>query len=208
MTRWWNELAAVLDEITPGGLVGLAFILFLLASVIALLWYNWPLHLPSRRRSRSSSAKRRRLRLRRFRLGRLRWRWPSWRWRRRHRREASTVDELGPDELPDLPAEVLAQSADQLAAAGRFAEAVRERLRAIVRELIEREVIEHRPGWTVTELANAASQARPEAAAPLRSAVETFSLIWYAQSPATAADDERLRGYAAAVHDALLVAQP
>jgi hypothetical protein len=78
-------------------------------------------------------------------------------WRRRRRRTVpADIDGLAPDELPDLPAELLALTADQLAAAGRYAEAVRERLRAIVRELIDREVIEHRPGWTVTELAAAA----------------------------------------------------
>jgi len=83
---------------------------------------------------------------------------------------------------------------------------VRERLRAIVRELIDREVIQHRPGWTITELAAIAARARPATADPLRGAAMVFSDIWYGQRPATAGDDVAMRGYAASVHSALEVA--
>ena len=111
--------------------------------------------------------------------------------------------DLPPDELPDLPAATLVLSADEYAAAGRFAEAVRERLRAIVRDLVEREVITHRPGWTVTELAREAASARPAAATPLDAATAVFSEIWYGQRVATATDDQAMRTHASGVRTAL-----
>jgi len=206
MSRWWNEFVAVLADGTPGGIFGLAIALLIAATVIGVLWYTWPPRLSWLRR-RSGAGRRGRwrgFRLRWPRFGRLRWRLPKlrWPWRRR-RRVARALDEVADDELPDLPAEILALTADELAAAGRYAEAVRERLRAIVKELVERAIIEHRPGWTVTELAAAAARERPATAGPLRGAAGTFSEIWYGLRPATVHDDTRMRGYAASVHSAL-----
>jgi hypothetical protein len=202
-TRWWSEAFAVLDEVVPGGTGMLFLASVLLAVLIALGWYLWPWQWlrrsggDRRRRSGRDGARRQR---RRFRLGRLRWRWPRW---RRRRAAPAPLDDLPPDALPDLPAGVLLLSADQLAAQGRFAEAVRERLRAIVRDLIERAVLPESPGWTVTELARAAATARPALATPLGAAVDTFSEIWYGLRPATAEDDAAMRAHAAAVHGVL-----
>jgi D-serine deaminase-like pyridoxal phosphate-dependent protein len=126
-------------------------------------------------------------------------RWPRWRWRR----AAPEHADLPPDRLPDLPAAALAHSADELAAQGRYREAVRERLRAIVRDLVERDVITHRPGWTVTELAVAAGRARPATAAALAAASEIFSGIWYGQRPADAWQDAAMRDLAARVRAGL-----
>ena len=206
--RWWNEAVASVSDLISLPL--LAFLSFLAALLLSLALYFWPHWLPwrwrlwSRRRDGSGRAgKRSRFR---FRFGALRWRWRL-RWRRRKRRGAPDLSpDLAPDELPELPAELLTLIADDLAAQGRYAEAVRERLRAIVRELIERGVIPHTPGWTVTELANAASRARPALAAPLGGAGGVFSEIWYGLRPATAEDDHAMRGYAEAVRATL--AQP
>jgi hypothetical protein len=207
--RWWNEAVADLGDVIPVPL--LAFLSLVLTLIIALLLYFWPLNFAwgsgsgRRRRDRSKDG---RVGGRRFRFGALRWRWRL-RWRRR-RRQASELDDLPADELPDLPASVLALTADELAAAGRYAEAVRERLRAIVRDLIERDVIPNSPGWTVTELARAAVQTRPALGSGLNGAVRVFSEIWYGLKPATADDDQSMRGYAAATAQALAlaVAQP
>jgi hypothetical protein len=107
---------------------------------------------------------------------------------------ASSEDvEATGDELPDLPVEAFLSLADRFAAEGRYAEAVRERLRGIVRGLVDRQVIEHRPGWTVMELAQAAATARPAVGTPLREAAQVFSDIWYGQRPAGATDDARMR---------------
>src|SRR5690606_31612112 len=89
--------------------------------------------------------------------------------------EPEPEPEPAADHLPAVAAEVLVLSADELAAQGRFAEAVRERLRAIVRELVDRGVVDNRPGWTVTELAALAGSARPELLASLVAATDIFS---------------------------------
>jgi hypothetical protein len=205
VSRWWNEFMAVIDDIVPGGLLLLTIGLLVVATIVALLWYFWPPRLPGFLRRGRDRRRDRTRRRRRWRFRWPTWRWLRWRWRWRRRRRAATPEpaELAPDELPDLPAEVLALTADQLAAAGRYAEAVRERLRAIVRELVEREVIAHRPGWTVTELARTAGRARPAAAPPLAGASDVFSGIWYGLRPASVDDDLRMRAYADEVHAAV-----
>ena len=206
--RWWTESIAALADAVPGGVPMLVFLSFVLAVLLSLALYFWPGWLPwnwrfrrgSRGKGRSNQRESRGWR--RFRFGALRWRW-RFRWRRRRRGERDALDDLPPDELPDMPAEVLALTADQLAAAGRYAEAVRERLRAIVRDLIERAVIPHTPGWTVTELAAAAGRARPALSPPLRGAADVFSEIWYGLRPATLDDDIAMRAHAKAVKQVL-----
>jgi hypothetical protein len=182
------------------GPVVLLLIALVLAAILAavLYWLSTGNGFGSGRGGRGGRGGRRRLRLGSLRL-RWRWRWP---WRRRRKRSEDLAD-LPPDELPDLPAATLVLSADEYAAAGRYAEAVRERLRAIVRDLVEREVITHRPGWTVTELARVAAEARPAAASPLDAATAVFSEIWYGQRTATADDDQAMRGHASNVRTAL-----
>ena len=194
MIRWWNEFLANVDDTVGLGLATL--LLFLAATLVALGWYFWPRWVPRRWP---------RLRLPRLRWPRLRWRWP---WRR-HPRPAP-VDgpeaELLPhdtDGLPDLPVEALLSLADRLAAQGRYAEAIRERLRGIVRELVDAGVVTNQPGWTVTELASAAGHARPPVRPPLSAASRLFSDIWYGQRPATAAHDARMREHASQVRAAL-----
>jgi hypothetical protein len=181
------------------------FFSVILATLAGLAWYFWPAWLPWNWRWRASSRDRRRggTGRGRFRLGRLRWRF---RWRRPRRRapEEAPAD-LPADALPDLPSATLVLTADQLAAEGRYAEAVRERLRAMVRELIERGVIPFSPGWTVTELATAAKHARPTLTPPLDGAVRTFSDIWYGLRPARPEDDQAMRAHAEAVRQTLTV---
>lgn len=71
------------------------------------------------------------------------------------------------------------ERAEQAAAAGRWAEAVRERLRAVVRELERRGVLEPRPGRTADEVARDAGAAVPELAEDLRRGAHLFDEIWY-----------------------------
>lgn len=201
MTYWWNELVARLGDVVPGGVPVLGLALFLLTGLIAALWYWWPAWVPRRwPRFRLRRRARRNRRGWRNRLGRLRFRWRL-RWRRR--KKTTDPVELPHDELPDLPAAVLELNADQLAAAGRYKEAVRERLRAMVRDLVERSVLAAVPGWTVTELALAGGHNRPAIAPALRCASELFSEIWYGFRPATAADDDAMRGWAEQVRTTL-----
>jgi hypothetical protein len=83
--------------------------------------------------------------------------------------------------------------ADEHAASGRFAEAVRERMRAIVRELEARGVLDPRPGRTADEVAREAGAAVPTLAGDLRAAAETFGEVWYGGRPATPQSDALMR---------------
>jgi len=122
---------------------------------------------------------------------------------------AKTLDEqiaevlAAEEELPSVPVTVYQSLADRLAAEGRYAEALRERYRAAIRDLVQHGVIDHRPGWTVTELARAAAVARPAVDAPLTSATGLFSEVWYAERTATPEHDERMRSLAGDVHSHL-----
>lgn len=210
MTRAW---LAVLDLVDGVLSLPLAFLILVVAALLlGLLLYFYPRWIPRRWPWRRSAG-----------ADRVCWwqRRPSWDWRawlridwrfwlhwRRRRRPAR--DEAGPledeepfvpqvaaDEVPAVPADDLSSLADRLAAQGRYAEAVRERLRAMVRTLVERGVLTHRPGWTVTELARAAAGALPPTEPVLGEAAGLFSEIWYAQRPADAAADHRMRELAA-----------
>jgi hypothetical protein len=211
--RWWNEFVAAIGTVIPLPIV--ALLLLAVASTVAALWYYFPAWVPRR----WPRLRRPRLRWPRWRWPR--WRWPAWRWSglrwsslwswllfwRRRREKPATRDEPADlatgDEVPELPATTFVDLADRLAAEGRYADAVRERLRGMVRELIERGVLEHRPGWTVTELAAAAASRRPAVAAPLNAAGAVFSDIWYGDRPAYAEHDAAMRGYAAELKAAL-----
>jgi hypothetical protein len=83
--------------------------------------------------------------------------------------------------------------ADNYAAAGEWALAVRERLRTIARELEERGVLDPRPGRTAAELGREAGRRLPDLGPDLRVAIGRFDAIWYGGATATAGDDESLR---------------
>jgi hypothetical protein len=76
--------------------------------------------------------------------------------------------------------------AERHAAAGEWAEAIRERLRAIARSLEERVILEPRPGRTADELALEAGSALPEQAGELVLGVRVFDDVWYGDRPGTA----------------------
>jgi hypothetical protein len=84
-------------------------------------------------------------------------------------------------------------AADAHAAASRWAEAVRDRLRAIIRGLEERDLLEPRPGRTADEAARDAGLVLPDCAQPLLVAAREFDEIWYGGRAARRAVDEQLR---------------
>jgi hypothetical protein len=85
------------------------------------------------------------------------------------------------------------RAADAHAAAGEWAEAVRERLRAVIRSLEERALLDPRLGRTADEAAVEAGAALPECSASLRAAARVFDEIWYGGRDASAASDQVLR---------------
>jgi hypothetical protein len=78
-------------------------------------------------------------------------------------------------------------TAEQYAAAGSWAAAIRHRLRAVARQLEETAVLNPVPGRTATELARDAGQVLPELAAELSRAAEAFNDVTYGERPGTEA---------------------
>ncbi|TCB99950.1 DUF4129 domain-containing protein [Micromonospora zingiberis] len=173
-SRWWTEATAALGDHLPLPLVALLLVLF--TALVAAAWYTYPAWVPRRiprprRRRRPARSPR-----------------PA---------TAGTADPSGAP--PPQPTESPAPSAalaDRLAAEGRYDEAVRERLRGMVRDLADRDVVRVRPGMTVTEIVTAATASRPPAGPPLTGAATIFAQVWYAQRPATADHDHRMREHA------------
>ena len=77
--------------------------------------------------------------------------------------------------------------ADRAAGEQRFADAVRERLRAVVRDLEARGALDPRPGRTAGEVAGDGGTALPAVAADLRRGAVLFDEVWYGGRAADAA---------------------
>lgn len=107
-------------------------------------------------------------------------------------RAARTGSPFGGFEAALTPAEHR-RNADEHESAGRYAEAVRERLRAIVRDLEQRVILEPRLGRTADEFAYEGGAALPNVAVDLHRAARTFDDVWYGGRPATAAMSADLR---------------
>ncbi|MBD0674265.1 DUF4129 domain-containing protein [Streptomyces sp. CBMA156] len=99
------------------------------------------------------------------------------------RRTARTVQDVYGAEGPRSAARYRADAAGH-AAAGRWTEAVREQMRALVRGLEERTLLDTRPGRTADEAAAEAGRALPEHAAALAAAARTFDDIAYGEHTA------------------------
>lgn len=69
--------------------------------------------------------------------------------------------------------------AETAAGEGRFADAVRERLRAVVRDLEARGALDPRPGRTAGEVARDGGTAVPAVAGDLSRAAVLFDEVWY-----------------------------
>jgi hypothetical protein len=100
--------------------------------------------------------------------------------------------------------------AETAAAQGRWADAVRERLRAVVRELESRGALDPQPGRTAGEVARDGGAAVPAIAGDLRRAAVLFDEVWYGGRDADAGTyaelvgvDERVRGSRLAVTSTL-----
>jgi hypothetical protein len=98
----------------------------------------------------------------------------------------------------------LRADAERFAAAGAWAEAVRARLRAVVRDLEERGLVDVRPGRTADEIAADAGQALPSVSADLRTGTRLFDDVWYGGRTADASTYARM----VAVDEAVAAARP
>ncbi|MDG9704637.1 DUF4129 domain-containing protein [Streptomyces sp. DH37] len=84
-------------------------------------------------------------------------------------------------------------AAERHADAGRWSEALQERMRALVRSLEERALLDPRPGRTADEAAAEAARALPGHAEALYAAALAFDEVTYAERPADRAAYIRLR---------------
>lgn len=194
MTRFWNEFAGLFIDVV--GIGWFVLIVLGVAALVGLGWHFFPRWLPDFRSFRFGERKR-------TARTRGRWRFRLPRWRRRPVRERLipvSVEPVADDVLPDVPADLLRARADAYASAGRFAEAVRERLRAIVRELVDAGVVAAHPEWTITELARAAAAVEVALDPALSAAGTVFSDIWYGQRPGVAESDARMRAHDTEIH--------
>ena len=76
-------------------------------------------------------------------------------------------------------------TAEQYAATGNWAVAIRHRLRAVARQLEEDGVLNPVPGRTATELAKAAGEAVPDLSGELLQAANAFNDVTYGERPGT-----------------------
>jgi hypothetical protein len=96
------------------------------------------------------------------------------RWRRRSRDAAVDLD-------ASVPAADYRHLAGQHAEQGDWRAAVRDRFRALVRELEVRTILEVRPARTAWEAAHAATRLLPGCRDDLRTAAEDFSAVMYGE---------------------------
>lgn len=113
-------------------------------------------------------------------------------WRVGPRRRNARRGDLTFDLESDKSAADHRAAAEALARSQQWAEAVRERLRAISSDLEERVLVDRRPGRTAYELAAEGGAALPGSAAQLREAADLFVTIWYGSARASADDYRRL----------------
>jgi len=190
VTRDYDEfLGRVFDHLSPA-LV--ALILLAVAVAVGLLWYTYPAWL---------------------RLPRPKWRLPRWKFRRPRvkRKPRPKKSRPAPRKEPEpqvripepAPVAVGLSTADRLAAEGRYAEAIRERLRESVTTLTRYGVIAPAPAWTAHEVAATASANRPAVSAPLAGATDIFAEVWYGRRPAGPDQDALMRRLTAEVRAAL-----
>ncbi|MEV6206073.1 DUF4129 domain-containing protein [Kitasatospora sp. NPDC051914] len=99
------------------------------------------------------------------------------------RREAGRTEALFAHRGPRTADQHRAEAAAR-AAAGDWPQAVREQMRALVRALEERTVLDVRPGRTADEAAAEAGRALPDHAAALASAARTFDDVVYGERTA------------------------
>ncbi len=113
-----------------------------------------------------------------------------WHARRATRRSAATGASIFADE--ELSAAEHRAAAERFAASGEWAQAIRERLRAIARDLQERAILDASPGRTADELAAAAGRELPSLAGELAAGARLFDDVTYGDRPGTADGYARL----------------
>lgn len=113
-------------------------------------------------------------------------------------RKLAQTGEVGADQavLPSTYRDL----AEAAAAQGDYRTAIRERFRAIVRELEFRTIISPRPSRTAFEAAALASRELPRASEPMYLAAEVFSAVMYGGTPGSEQGWQQILTAEAAIH--------
>ncbi|MCD2444017.1 DUF4129 domain-containing protein [Agromyces sp. SYSU K20354] len=109
---------------------------------------------------------------------------------RLRRARTAAVPLFDEGDLRDLAA--LRRAATAAAAAGDWPLAIEERFRAIVRGLVDRDLVHVHPGTTAGAFADAATRALPEDEIGIRAAAAGFEGVRYLGHPGDAAEYERI----------------
>ncbi|GAB3759418.1 DUF4129 domain-containing protein [Microlunatus parietis] len=109
---------------------------------------------------------------------------PRWQTKRRRDAEVDLSEELEPDDYRS--------AAQRFAAAGDWRSAVRDRFRAVVKELEIATILDPRPARTAFEASALAGRALPEQAAALDAGARTFSEVMYGDRVADTAAYQRM----------------
>ncbi|MFC7618913.1 DUF4129 domain-containing protein [Microlunatus sp. GCM10028923] len=109
---------------------------------------------------------------------------PRWQTRRRRDAEVDLSEALEPDDYRS--------AAQRYAEAGDWRSAVRDRFRAVVKELEIATILDPRPARTAFEASALAGRALPEQAAELDAGAGTFSEVMYGDRVADAAAYQRM----------------
>jgi hypothetical protein len=202
VSRAYDEfLARVFDHVGPAGV---ALLLLAVAVAVGLLWFTYPAWLRIRVRFPRWNVRFPKWNLR---FPAWKWRWPSWKRKRprRTKKVAQPAIRLPVPQADPVPRDevVMLSVADRLAAEGRYAEAIRERLRESVTALSRYGVISPAPAWTAHEVATRAGERRPAISDPLTGATSVFSEVWYARHPAGPDQDALMRRLTAEIKAAL-----
>ena len=118
---------------------------------------------------------------------------------RLRRRQHAPVPLFDDDDRRGL--EVLRRAAEAAAAAGDWPLAIEERFRALVRGVVERDLVRVHPGTTARGFADAASRPFPGHTAALRAAAVAFDGVRYLGRAGTAAEYEQVTALEAALSD-------
>ncbi len=118
-------------------------------------------------------------------IGLIVWRVGLPRWKRRTAGASLQLDS-------SVPASNYRGLAAQFAEQGDWTAAVRDRFRAMVRELEVRTILDVRPARTATEAAYSASKVLPDCRDVLRVGAESFNAVVYGERPADSAAYQRM----------------
>lgn len=114
-------------------------------------------------------------------------------------RKARPSPQIDVDLFTDRSVDEWTRAAEDAERTGDWREGLRCRHRALVAELLDRDLIDRRPGRTAADIAQLASERVPAAAVDLDAATRLFEDVWYGWSDADSATRDTFVAHTASV---------